>query len=655
MSFIAALNSRSRLSASVLCLGIIACLLVLSAPAAFAAPQGRISAVEVNGQKMSLVFSATGLDAGQSIDPASIVVSQGSTTLPSTAKPIGAAGSQAPTAVLVMDTSGSMAGQRLVSAKAAAQTFLTTVPPSAKIGLVTFGTTAGELIRPTTDRQAVSKAINELTAEGSTALYNGVTVATQAVGTSGPRTIVIFSDGADTSSTTSLLDTKVAVKRSGAIVDAVSLGTEPNQIAALQSLAQSGRGQVISTTDVNQLTSAFSAAARDIGNQVTIEAQIPQELLGTAGNINVVGNAGGVQISDAVFTTIPTAEVTADPNAAGPTPVKQSTSLFSGIWVIALAAILLFGGIAFLLITVLNSASLPKRRQPNVARRLSIYTLTGRGPSDRGARSDTSVSETAKDFANKVMVSREFDSMMGIRLERAGLPLKSGEWLLIHSGLTIGLAILLLLLSGGKLLPAILGVIIGVVAPFLFLTFREDRRKAAFQSQLPDTLQLMAGSIASGLSLPQAIDTLVTDSSPPMSSELRRALAESRLGVQMEKALEDVADRMQSVDFSWVVMAIRIQREVGGNLAEVLTTVAATMRERERLRRQVSTLSAEGRLSAWILGALPVVFTLFLLLTRPEYLAPLFGTPLGLALLIFAGILLAVGIAWLVKTVKVEV
>ena len=379
MSFIAAMNSRSRFSASVLCLGIVACLLFLSAPAAFAAPQGRISSVEVNGQKMSLVFSATGLADGQSIDPASIAVSQGSTTLPSTAKPIGTAGSQAPTAVLVMDTSGSMTGQRLVSAKAAAQAFLTRVPPSAKIGLVTFGTTARELIRPTTDRQAVSKAINELTAEGSTALYDGVTRATQAVGKSGPRTIVIFSDGADTSSTTSLLDTKVAVKRSGAIVDAVSLGTEPNQIAALQSLAQSGRGQVISTTDVNQLTSAFSAAARDIGNQVTIEAQIPQELLGTAGNINVVGNAGDVQISDAVYTTIPTAEKTANPNAAGPAPVTQSTSLFSGIWVIGLAAILLFGGIAFLLITVLNSASLPKRRQQNVARRLSIYTRQG-GP-----------------------------------------------------------------------------------------------------------------------------------------------------------------------------------------------------------------------------------------------------------------------------------
>ena len=117
-------------------------------------------------------------------------------------------------------------------------------------------------------------------------------------------------------------------------------------------------------------------------------------------------------------------------------------------------------------------------------------------------------------------------------------------------------------------------------------------------AQLPDTLQLLAGSLAAGYSLPQAVDTVVRESDGPMAVELNRALVEARLGVPIEDALETVARRMNSVDFAWVVMAIRIQREVGGNLAEVLTNVAATMRERERLRRQVEVLSAEGRLSA---------------------------------------------------------
>jgi tight adherence protein B len=155
--------------------------------------------------------------------------------------------------------------------------------------------------------------------------------------------------------------------------------------------------------------------------------------------------------------------------------------------------------------------------------------------------------------------------------------------------------------------------------------------------------------------MPQALDTVVREGQQPMTGEFNRALVEARLGVPIEDALEGVGRRMQSKDFAWVVMAIRIQREVGGNLAEILTTVAATLRERERLRRQVQVLSAEGRLSAWILGALPPVFTLYLILSRPDYLRPLVTQPLGWLLVITGATLLTVGVLWMRKAVKVEV
>ncbi len=172
---------------------------------------------------------------------------------------------------------------------------------------------------------------------------------------------------------------------------------------------------------------------------------------------------------------------------------------------------------------------------------------------------------------------------------------------------------------------------------------------------LPDTLQLMAGSLSAGYSMPQAVDTVVREGKPPISTEFNRALVETRLGVDLEDALDGIADRMASVDFTWVVMAIRIQREVGGNLAEVLTTVSATLRERERLRRQVQVLSAEGRLSAWILRMLPVVFALYLVIARPEYLEPLYTTVIGWIMIGGGVFLLAVGGFWLRKVVKVEV
>jgi tight adherence protein B len=119
--------------------------------------------------------------------------------------------------------------------------------------------------------------------------------------------------------------------------------------------------------------------------------------------------------------------------------------------------------------------------------------------------------------------------------------------------------------------------------------------------------------------------------------------------------MEDVAERMGSKDFRWVVMAIRIQRQVGGNLAEVLATTSATQRERERMRRQEQLLTADGRLSAYVLFGLPIVFALYLMATRPYYLKPLVTDPIGWVLLGGMGIFLVTGAFWLRKVVDVEV
>jgi tight adherence protein B len=132
-------------------------------------------------------------------------------------------------------------------------------------------------------------------------------------------------------------------------------------------------------------------------------------------------------------------------------------------------------------------------------------------------------------------------------------------------------------------------------------------------------------------------------------------LIESRLGVPIETALEGIGQRIASVDFEWAVMAIRIQREVGGNLAELLTTVASTLRERDYLRRQVKTLSAEGRLSAYILIGLPILVTLYLLAFRRAYIAPLYTTGVGIILILIALILLSLGSFMMSRIVKVEV
>lgn len=251
--------------------------------------------------------------------------------------------------------------------------------------------------------------------------------------------------------------------------------------------------------------------------------------------------------------------------------------------------------------------------------------------------------------------SRGLERRIRHRLDGAGSRFTAAEWLLLHTAVFVGAGLVGLLLGGGNL-PLFLAVAaLGAVGPWLYLGIRAGRRRNAFAAGIPDTLQLMSGSLAAGLSLAQSVETVTREGPDPVAGEFRRALVETRLGVPLEDALEGVAERFESEDLHWAVMAIRIQREVGGNLAELLDTVASTMREREYVRRQVAALSAEGRLSAWVLGCLPVLFLLYMLLANRDYIMPLFTDPRGLILLGFGALLLGAGIVWMSRLVKVEV
>ena len=226
---------------------------------------------------------------------------------------------------------------------------------------------------------------------------------------------------------------------------------------------------------------------------------------------------------------------------------------------------------------------------------------------------------------------------------------------MLHVGIFVVMGVIGLLLGGGNLVLGLIFLAIGAFGPWMYLGFKRSRRRKAFERAIPDTLQLISGSLAAGLSLAQSVDTVVKEGQEPIAGEFKRALVETRLGINLDDALEGVADRFDSKDFAWVVMAIRIQRQVGGNLAELLDTVAGTMREREYMRRQVAALAAEGKLSAWVLGGLPPMFLVYLLLTKRDYVMVMFTEPLGWMMLGGLGVLLGVGTFWMSRLVKVEV
>jgi tight adherence protein B len=197
-------------------------------------------------------------------------------------------------------------------------------------------------------------------------------------------------------------------------------------------------------------------------------------------------------------------------------------------------------------------------------------------------------------------------------------------------------------------------LIVVLLLPFLILNMRIAGRLRKFHEQLPDTLQLISGSLKAGYSFNQAISMVVEETMPPTSDEFRRVLSEIRMGLQEREAMENMAERMKSEHLDWVVMSVNIQREVGGNLAEVMEIIANTIRERDTVIRQVKALTSEGRLSAYILIALPILLAIVLSFINREYISLLFTSVLGWIMMGIAIILMIIGIFWIIKIVRVE-
>lgn len=251
---------------------------------------------------------------------------------------------------------------------------------------------------------------------------------------------------------------------------------------------------------------------------------------------------------------------------------------------------------------------------------------------------------------HRVLEARGLARPLSAALERAGLQARPGEVVLRCGTAALALGVLGLALTG--VLGGLLAAAVVPVGLRIVLGVLTRRRQAAFAEQLDDALQLMAGGLRAGHSVLRAMDALSTDTEPPMSVEFGRVVAETRVGRDLGAALEEVVDRTGNEDLGWVGQAIAVHREVGGNLAEVLDRVGATIRERAQVRRQVQALSAEGRVSGYVLMALPVLALGFLALVSPEYVGRL-TSGVGLVLSATGAVLWLVGGVWLRSVVRI--
>lgn len=515
--------------------------------------------------------------------------------------------------ILAIDTSGSM---RLAigAAKAAANEFVALMPAAVRIGVETFAADVTVLTPPTTDRALIGEQINAIVTGGDTALYDIVTTASQHfTATVENKVLVLLSDGKDDGSSATL-DEAIAAAQA-VHVESISLTTPETDINSLSAL-----GPVTSADDAAGMSAAFARVA-DLLIEV---ADAPATTVGAT-----TMPATTAPASTTPVTTTPAAPTTVYSRPPAPEAVGTAAQARSSLW---LGAVGLFVGLL-----LLGLLLFPRERVSKA--RLGIDKP--RSVSNMGMRTMSAVEEALERHGKRDELANT--------LAVADISMRPAEFVATVAIVAV-VSGLVGLLSGGPLVGVLVTVAVCLAVRF-YVRRTKAKRQAAFADQLSDVLQLVTTALRSGYGITQALESVSEEAEEPARSEFAHVLVEARLGRDLSDAMRALAQRMQSKDLEWVVSAIDINRETGGNLSEILHTVSVTIRERGRMARHVRTLTAEGRMSARILTALPLVMLLWQWRANPDNFDLLLHGA-GLVAFVIAGILMVLGGMWVRKVVN---
>lgn len=549
--------------------------------------------------------------------------------------------------VLLIDTSGSMRGRPLEDAKNAARRFVDSMGPEDRIAVVSFASEPRVLQDFTADRVRLSSVIGGLAATGDTTLYDGLVQAARlaAASQAEERYVVVLSDGSDTQSLNSADSAAKALLAAGTPLYAVALKSGDYNPAALDAIAKASKGRMTTVVDSASLAGIYEAIAEELQQRFEVEYRstrpnTPQlELTVSLGNQ-----------TDAP--TVQTAVANPDFEASAPTEWVPPELPALSLPTLGFAIVSAFAAGTVLVIAL----GLIFQRDRAAMEQLRFYDqLHTGGLTDDSVRDESTTRGRLAGVLADIAERRGFTGLVQRWLDAAGLMLRANEYIFFHVLGTIVASLLAFLLGGGRFGLTALVLAATAVGPILFLRLKAEARTRTLEAQLPDILDLIAGSLRTGWGIQQALDLVVSEIDEPARTEFARAQAEARLGLPVEEALHRMAERVGSDDLRWTVAAIAIQREVGGNLAEVLNTVSKTIRERAELKRQVKALTAEGRFSAVVLTILPFAVFVMLFVVNPEYVTMMLGTPIGLVMLAIGGLLLLVGVVWINRVVRIEV
>jgi tight adherence protein B len=543
-------------------------------------------------------------------------------------------------ALLLIDASNSMEGAPIAGAMAAARAFLAERKGDLPVSVVVFGPDDNVLASFTNDGKELSSAVAQAPplAEG-THIYDAlVNVADMAKDEGLERTtVVLLSDGTDVGSEAGRAEALAALDEANVRVFSVGLKSKQYDPATLQAVAQRTGGKYAESSSPAALEPIFEEIGQQLSNEyeVTYRSVLPPER-----EAMVKASVVGFTPATATYTT-PALDVTPrgtfDRSWTDEVIVSPYLMVFIVIAVLAL--------IGFAVMTVLEA------RRRSLKRRMAMYVTVPSEEESRARRAEVAsmLASQAQQRIGSLRSWQRFENDVEIGAFSLS-PLAILFWTIV-AGIVVSLATAIVLQS-------LWGLLIGLLAPFVsrwYVSRRVKKVRENFDEQLPDNLDVLAGAMRTGHSVMGALAVMVESADEPSKSEFRRVLQDEQLGVPLDDALMVMARRMESYDAEQVAMVMRLQREAGGNTAEVLDRVAETIRGRMEIRRLVQVLTAQARISRWILTSLPIFLLVVLSFTGGDYLDPLLHNTIGKAFLVLGAVLVCIGSFWIKKIAEVDV
>lgn len=549
-------------------------------------------------------------------------------------------GSESSGAVLLIDASNSMAGEPIEAAMAAARAFMAQRKDDLPVAIIAYNPEITILTDFTRDADELSAAIAEAppTAEG-TRIYDALIEASRLAEEAGyaRTTAVLLSDGHRRGVQATREETIAALNAANVRVIAVGLQSPEYDAETLQTAARQTGGRYVESATPEQLEPIFTTIGQQLSNEyvVSYRSLLPPNVKAT-----VTAVAPGLAAATANYTT-----PALDFSPQGTFDQSFADDVITSPWLMIFVIVAVLALVAFAIFSVIDV------RNRSVRRRMAAYVTVPSEEESRLRRAE--VAAIVADTAQRTVGRQAWWQRFEADVELGGFKLSA---LAIAGWTIVGGIVTSLVVAGWR--QSLWGLLAGLAAPFVtryLVSRRVSKMRKAFEGQLADNLDVLAGAMRTGHSTMGALSVMVDSAIEPSKTEFRRVLQDEQLGVPLDNALMVMARRMQSYDAEQIGLVMRLQREAGGNTAEVLDRVAEVIRGRMELRRLVDVLTAQAKISRWVLTSLPIFVLLALVFTGGDYLQPMLDSLVGKIALVVGAIMVYIGSFWIKQISKLDV